>query len=709
MSPFLPLSDAGLNTTFAPPKTVADTLKSPSRKNNEDHSSNMQENIPPASPASIGAELNERPKSRAASPKKQCSPQKLRPITPVTPVSVPVKHTESDPFLEATFSERKKTNIAIQEEEDDKMSNTSNETGQGFNPDDTCFSAFSAVPNADLTAFARLGQSPIRPESALRGRATPIRQVPPMTPGTAVPNRYNGSPSKTPRNTIRPEQGSDEATTQLLEFTEQLQFHQTSRDSPTRSALSPSRLRSQPNLHTSSTQQAMRSPNRGGNGGYNLLDFDLPPLPTPRSIPTITARELESLKAGFLSELSSLKAKLSGQQAETRFLQEAKDDAERRVGDLSEELRDIRGARDSLVEEKEDWEKRDKDMQDILREVKNELLLREKERETERDDLNSSISDLEKRLETAEARASEAESKVAGLQTQVHSQDQTLSPTKTPSSQAQNIPNGPNPTTPGSNNAVEVAVDRVARDLHALYKNKHEQKVGQLKKSYEARWDRRVKDLERKVDDLTRENEDLKVGRDATMSTVMPNAIRKLTEQESPNAKDAMKKELEEKKEELQKLLEEKETAGSEVREIRAKLEACQKGIVRLESDNKQLAVDLEASRRENGELVAAVDELLALQSKDPTPPPAPADQPQPAARPLSNGFENSVKPGFGAGLGSSVAPASKISGLRGPGFGGTYGESRIGTFKRSTSGGTGVRSGIMSNIERMGKGRGAE
>lgn len=52
----------------------------------------------------------------------------------------------------------------------------------------------------------------------------------------------------------------------------------------------------------------------------NLLDFDIPPAPTPRSMPSITPRELESLKSSFLSEISSLKASLSGKEAEVQSL-----------------------------------------------------------------------------------------------------------------------------------------------------------------------------------------------------------------------------------------------------------------------------------------------------------------------------------------------------------------------------------------------------
>ena len=690
MSPFSPLSQSHINLKVSPSKSSTHGTKSPTRNFDEDDFDNMQENIAQSSPLDHELELDsKRSPVKPGSPLKGRSPQKVALASPQV-ASLANRH-DSDPFQEKSFGNSGGTQAGIHEDEDDRVSDASFATGHGFNPDDTCFSAFSAVPNTDMTTFARLSQSPQRTETMNLSQSTPPRQDQPTTPGTAIPRRANVSPSKTPLRSQR--RHEDEATTQLLEFTEQMNFTQTSIRTPTRGVpLSASRLRSQPDLMAGASHR-WRSPQKDG---HNLLDFDLPPAPTPRSVPSVTARELESLKAGFLSEISSLKAKLSGQQAETQFLQEAKDQAERKVGELSEELRDVKGAKHALTEEKADWEKRDKDMHDILREMKSELLQREKEH----NELSESLEDREKRLEAAESRASEAESKVAGLQSQVSSSQNAPA--------GQQNPETDNPATPGANsNAVEVAVERVARELHALYKTKHEQKVGALKKSYEARWERRVKELQSKVDDLGRENEELRLGRDVTMSGVVFPAAKASVEPPPTYNESTQVKEREEQQTEIKRLGEENETLKKESIEFRSKLEACERGIVKLESDNKQLAKDLEMARKENSELVAAVDEMLVLESKAP---PAPVtEEPQQQQRPgsSSNTSETSTRPN---GLGGSGISSSKISGLRGPGFGGGYGESRIGTMKRSTSGsGTGSRSGIMSSIERMGKGRAVE
>lgn len=486
------------------------------------------------------------------------------------------------------------------------------------NSDDTCFSTFSAVPNMDMTAFARLS-SPTKsnPQEEFK---TP-RSSRPVTPGTVKATEYQDT------SPTRGNRSKEDRTTQLLEFSEFLDFPHGHR-SPTRTnQYSPSKLRSQPEQVPASSRR-LRSPTKDGSYSTpsearhfaNLLDFDLPPAPTPRSIPTITVRELEGLKAGFLSEISSLKANLSGKEAEINSLKEAKDDAETRVGKLSEDLREARNSNEVLLEEKLDWEKRDKDMQTILREVKSELVHGERERE----ELATKAERLEKRLEES-ARATEAESKVTD-------------------------PDKPeDPITPGSGNkAIDLAVEKVARELHTLYKMKHETKVTALKKSYEARWEKRVKELEQKIDDLVRENEGVKFGQDV-MRVPIPVGIKN-----------------DEREVESQLVAEER---VKQLDEMRISLDTLRVDVFNLRQENVRLLSDLETSRQENSELVGAVEQMLQLDSES-----------------ISQGSVESKV-------------STRASGLRGPGFG--SGESRIGTFKRSVSG-IG-RSGIMSNIERMG------
>jgi chromosome segregation ATPase len=143
----------------------------------------------------------------------------------------------------------------------------------------------------------------------------------------------------------------------------------------------------------------------------NLLDFDIPPAPTPRSMPSITPRELESLKSNFLSEISSLKASLSGKEAEIQSLKTAVGDAEKRVGESLEQVREERNLKDQLAAQKEEWEKRGREMEAVLRNVKEEIVHGERERE----DLEGRLDEGERRREAAEMMAQEAESKMAAM------------------------------------------------------------------------------------------------------------------------------------------------------------------------------------------------------------------------------------------------------------------------------------------------------
>ncbi|KAG9542684.1 hypothetical protein KCU97_g21980, partial [Aureobasidium melanogenum] len=214
--------------------------------------------------------------------------------------------------------------------------------------DDTCFSTFSAVP--DMTMFAKLGD-----------RRSPLKQAIQRTPqseqATPRPIRRGSderSPSPTPRRPRTPGTAQSN-TTNLIDFTQQIErfADASSRHNvqQTPSRRSPQKSATEPNLLSYLNQQ--RSPNKGARMStpakstslLNLLDFELPPAPTPRSIPTITVRELESMKSQYQSQISSLKATLSGREAEVDSLKKAVGDAERRVGEALENLREEKGQR----------------------------------------------------------------------------------------------------------------------------------------------------------------------------------------------------------------------------------------------------------------------------------------------------------------------------------------------------------------------------
>ncbi|KAK8044673.1 hypothetical protein PG993_004697 [Apiospora rasikravindrae] len=383
------------------------------------------------------------------------------------------------------------------------------------------FSNFSVIPN--LTTFAKMGTSPNKFDSLTTPRPR---------------NRYDPSTARSARRSDTENVGD---TTSLLDFTEQMsaisEHYRPS--SPTKRGRSRSPAKT--NGHANAT------PKRGD---VNLLDFDIPPMPTPRSVPTVTP------------------------QAEVTSLKTAVGDAEKRVGQTMEKLREAECLTESVTEEKESWEKRGREMESVLRKVKSEIV----HNQHERDELESKLDESEKRREAAEMMAQEAESKIASLRA------------------GRSTPDVKSPDRSDSRVAAQREaenMERVARELHALYKSKHETKVTALKKSYEARWEKKIRELERQIEELTDDNERLKVGRDATMTRVefgqaVANETAELKAQSSRDA--AQIKEL-----------------GAEVQKLEAIVSS-------VKQDNHELIVLLERERVEKGELVQLAEEMMEMQ-----------------------------------------------------------------------------------------------
>ena len=170
-------------------------------------------------------------------------------------------------------------------------------------------------------------------------------------------------------------------------------------------------------------------------------------------------------------------------------------DAEKRVGECMEQLREARDLREQLAAEKEGWERRGREMESVLRKVKEEIVPGSASARSSR----PRLEEAEKRREAAEMMAQEAESKMAGMRAgkaSAESSSSTASPDERSGARA----------SCGrwrqARKEVEMAVERVARELHALYKSKHETKVAALKKSYEGRWEKRVRELEARAEEL---------------------------------------------------------------------------------------------------------------------------------------------------------------------------------------------------------------
>jgi hypothetical protein len=442
----------------------------------------------------------------------------------------------------------------------------------------------------------------------------------------------------------------------------------------------------------------------------NLLDFELPPPPTPRSLPTVTIREMESVKSQFQSQMSSLTASLSGKEAEVDSLAKAVADAERRVGEAQETVRDERSAREHAEAQMIDWKKKGEEVQSLLQDVQAELA----HNDSEREQLLQRLAEAERRADDAENRSSELETKV--IEAESKNVDMTTFINHDDGEENKKIYSELECQT-----AIAEKVNEVARDLHSAYKAKHEKKIKALKDNYQKKADERCKELRVQIIRLERKVEEAEKKRDDTFSNVLPGGLPPRSDANDTSANSVSNTE------DLQKL----ESQRAEIESLKAKLAGLQSELQSLRKSHDGLLVELEAERVEKGELVAAAEQMLSMcgekmeemqqddlrRSRIDTAPPTAPKQQAPTEHAMRNtgflaGGSTTSRPGSALGGGRpgsamgeqrGSSGIAKPSGLRAPGgFGFQSGPA----LNRSTSGG---KSRLLSNIERMGGGKSQE
>jgi predicted nucleic acid-binding Zn-ribbon protein len=615
------------------------------------------------------------------------------------------------------------------------------ETELTLNLDDKAFndltigdlSTISAIP-ADLTRFANLRNSPTKtprpeawsPSKQLRNSASV------NTPGTAQrgsqrplhllsssrhSNSSNEDEEATPR---RPQSIFNDSPTDLLNFTAQSNIHipppgsapRSSRRTPSGRGAFPIRVNPSPTHRSQASvdrqaaagsispqksyfpPQATPAGSRRSQYSLDLLDIDLEPMATPRSIPTVTPRELETLRSELQSRISGLEATLSGKEAEVSALKRAITDAEVRVGKSSEELRNERVGKEDLEHKIMELEKRSREMEDVLREVKQNAFVEEREREK----LRREKEDMERRCEERDVKVLELTASLDTLR------DQRIQSTPSPQKLHSRSPSKedhalPLPQTPGGSididTAVKSATENVARELHALYKGKHERKVADLKTSYEKRWQKQVQDLRDQLRVSNDEISGLQTARDATMSSVIPHAATAAKLAELSKENDAL-------------------AAARGI--LDAKVAGLEEQIVTVRVEAGGLRKELEQERVEKGELVAQVDLFLSMEAEVGIAKKVPLPESPPMAKVSSqdglgigninaNGYAASPSKVHGARAsinGNLPKPARPMSMLKAPTKYSALPQPGGGGNKTPARGMVG-RGGIMENIARMG------
>lgn len=426
--------------------------------------------------------------------------------------------------------------------------------------------------------------------------------------------------------------------------------------------------------------------------GMDLLDIDLEPMATPRSIPTVTPRELETLRSELQSRISGLEATLSGKEAEVMALKRSVTDAEVRVGKTSEELRTERASREEVEQAKDGLERRSREMEQVLREVKQNTFLEEREKEK-----------LRRQNEEADRHAEELEVRILELQASLDTlRSDRIKATPSPDKHG-------GPATPGVSVDIDFAVkdatEKVARELHALYKSKHERKVSDLKVSYEKRWIKQVEQLRADLKSSQDEVVKLQTEREATMSGVIPGQSEAMSKMEG----------------QIEELRRWNEEATTEKKMLEAEAAGLRSHVGSLSAETDVLRKEIEQERIEKGELVAQVDLFLTMSAQQEEQRPVQPQHQQPVSPPRSE--DGNGRPSSAAAVaspnkfrtssngGGSGAPGRPrpMSMLQKPTAGKYSGIPAPGSVMKAPAGkaaGYGGRScGIMEGIARMGAG----
>lgn len=399
----------------------------------------------------------------------------------------------------------------------------------------------------------------------LESRPTTPSHTPVGTPrkhNTRSSSKGSSDPLFTPQNS---HSKLPTGTPNLLDFTTQLPSTsaKSSNQTPSRSA--------SPNKTVALRKQPLPPSTPAENRFFSLLDFDSGPLATPRSIPSVTPREVETLKATFNAQIAQLKAEISGRETEVTDLRSSIAESESTRAELANSLKEVEAR---IKEERENWRSVKKELGELFEAEKTEketLQLDAEKREIEVTKLREQLEEMARELADAKLRISEAEEEAAVAKDEASKARKEADEAIAASSAEGKVLNAPVATTGN----VQAEVEKVARELHTLYKAKHETKVAALKKSYESRWEKKVTQLTTDLEAEKRKNEELAAGIVEKGADDMTNEFK---------FSDAAEKEL---RDELAKLKRELNIAMN----------------------------DLDMERREKGELVGAVEELLAIQT----------------------------------------------------------------------------------------------
>jgi myosin heavy subunit len=328
---------------------------------------------------------------------------------------------------------------------------------------------------------------------------------------------------------------------------------------------------------------------------------------------------VEELKATFNSQVAQLKAQLSGREVEVTGLRTAVEETEARCAELSNILKD---QNEKFEEEKRAWNEVKAELGELFEKEKAEKesfssLLVEKETVVESlsgelDQKDTEVKNLKKRLRDTEDELERTREEVIRVKTEAETAAAAtpVAPLSGPAVFDEEA----------ANKRTQEEIERVAMELHQLYKTKHETKVAALKKSYESRWEKKVAALQQQVEALSRKNEELAKELEQKNSEELKKDMEFAPVKVGDDQEAAKKREEEAKKRE--------EEAKRREEAAKKREEAAEKREEDLMKRVTALERQLDEEREERQGVIALADELLALQSRL-APPPPPPPQPE--------------------------------------------------------------------------------
>ncbi|KAF8244648.1 hypothetical protein K440DRAFT_604779 [Wilcoxina mikolae CBS 423.85] len=418
----------------------------------------------------------------------------------------------------------------------------------------------------ETAASARKSPVKSRPQTPIRRSPTKADTATPQTARPAARAARESSPSGSIgllSEPCTPKAAANQTGNLLLDFTQQ--FDAAARYN--RRTPSHRRTKSASPRKGSPSKVALPPATPTESRFFNLLDFSPGPTVTPRSIPSITAREVEELKAGFNSQISLLNAQLGGREVEVTGLRTAVEETEGRCADLSNALKE---QKTRFEDEKGEWQKIKVELGELFEAEKAEkesmsIILIEKEQVVEHlhaelENKDVEVKNLKKRLRDSEDELERTREEVLRARTEASEASAAAAAASEPAPAP-----APAPSADEVAKKTQEEVERVARELHTLYKAKHETKVAALKKSYEGRWEKKVNSLQQQVEELTRKNEELK--RDAEEKKA-EELTADMSFSAAPGSDEDLRRELQRLQKELQNEKQEKEGIVALVEEL---------------------------------------------------------------------------------------------------------------------------------------------